>query len=598
MSSPSLRRHARSLLRLNPSPPRWPVAVKAAVAMAVPLSVGQLAGHLSLGLVASLGVFTILYAATAPGRFRARVMALAALGLTASVGLGALTAGHPVVTVAVLVVVAMVAAFVCVALKVGPPGSYFFVLVLGVGNLAVTHGANPWSVVALTFAGAVSAWVIGMADLLVAPHRAERRATEAAEGAIRAFAAGADQAPAGEGADGELAALRAGASGALHRAWTAVTDGGRPPQLVERLERAQLTYAAASATLAGVRLGVGPLPWGSVDDEAASDDVGPGEQDSPVDGSVDAEQLRDTALGRPGAGYLLREAARWPSEVLLLVLRVGLATALAGLVAGLLHQGHVHWAVCCAALVLHQGGTREVQTVRGVHRTLGTLVGLVIYAGLLALAPQGWWLVLVVAALQLLVELLVTRNYALAVVVITPLALTIGMASAPGEPVSSVVADRLVDTLVGVACALLVLWTTGRRAPEVVLRAHARRVVVATERVMVDLAAGALETRAALAHRRHLYYELLESEVVARRALADSHAAVAPYHRVERSLAALGYLVLGACWHPDIRRAHAAFDRARGPLERIMAEPVTRPRPAEAIERDVREVEELVLSLR
>ena len=312
----------------------------------------------------------------------------------------------------------------------------------------------------------------------------------------------------------------------------------------------------------------------------------------------DAEQLRDTALGRPGAGYLLREAARWPSEVLLMVLRVGLATTLAGLVAHVLHQGHVYWAVCFAALVLHQGGTREVQTVRGVHRTLGTLVGLLIFAGLLALDPQGWWLVLVVAGMQLVVELLITRNYALAVVVITPLALTIGLASAPGEPVSSVVADRLVDTLVGVACALLVLWATGRRAPEVVLRAHARRVVVATERVMVDLAAGALETRDALDHRRNLYYELLESDVVARRALADSRDTVGPYHRMERSLAALGYLVLGACWHPDIRRAHEAFDRARGPLERIMADPVTTPRPAEAIERDVREVEALVLSLR
>ena len=68
--------------------------------------------------------------------------------------------------------------------------------------------------------------------------------------------------------------------------------------------------------------------------------------------------------------------------------------------------------------------------------------------------------------------------------------------------------------------------------------------------------------------------------LVARRALADSRDTFGPYHRMERSLAALGYLVLGACWHPDIRRAHEAFDRARGPLERIMADPVTTPTPA------------------
>ncbi|WP_156188126.1 FUSC family protein [Arsenicicoccus sp. oral taxon 190] len=603
MSSDALRRHARSVLALNPSAPRRVVAVKAALAMGLPLAAAQLAGRLSLGLLASLGVLTILYGPATPGRFRARLMAVVGAGLVASVSLGALVAGRPVLTVVALVAVAVLATFACVTLKVGPPGAYFFALTLGVANVAVAHGTSAGTAILATCAGALVAWCVGMSDLLVGPHRPEARAVAAADRAVAIY----ESAP-----QDEVEPSRAAASRALHAGWTAVSDGGSHPPQVAALAQVQERYAAATARLAHHRLGAvaeatgtlpddpgasgaEPQPWGSVDDDAAQDDI---DRPTRVDPFLDAEQLRDSSLGRPRAGYVLRAAVRRPSEVLLISTRVLVATALAGTVAVVSGRGHAYWTVAFAMLVLHQGGTRETQTVRGIHRTIGTLGGLLVFALLVMLHVQGWWVVLVVVALQLVVELLVTRNYALAVVAITPLALTIGTASAPGAPVDTTVADRLVDTLVGVASALAVLWLTGRSRAELQLRGHARRVVVAIERVLEDLAADALTTRTALDHRRHLYYELLECDAVARRAAADAPRAVAPYRRMERSVSALGYLVLGACWHPDLRRSHAAFDLAREPLARIMAEPVTRPRPAETIERDVRAVEGLIATLR
>ena len=59
--------------------------------------------------------------------------------------------------------------------------------------------------------------------------------------------------------------------------------------------------------------------------------------------------------------------------------------------------------------------------VRGLQRILGTLLG-VVAAAVLAWSPQRRGAVLVIAALQVLAELFVGRNYALALLFVTPLA--------------------------------------------------------------------------------------------------------------------------------------------------------------------------------
>ena len=83
---------------------------------------------------------------------------------------------------------------------------------------------------------------------------------------------------------------------------------------------------------------------------------------------------------------------------------------------------------------------------------------------------------------EYVVELLVVRSYAAAVVVITPLALTIA-ASGHSADVRVLVVDRALDTVLGVLVALVVLWASGWGTPVPILRAQARRVVAAMERM-------------------------------------------------------------------------------------------------------------------
>jgi uncharacterized membrane protein YccC len=102
------------------------------------------------------------------------------------------------------------------------------------------------------------------------------------------------------------------------------------------------------------------------------------------------------------------------------------------------------------------------QVVRGLQRVLGTAAGLLVAAGLLSIDLDSLVVVLVVVLLQATAELFVARNYAIALVAITPLALLMVHLAAP-VPTGSLLADRGVETVLGVAVGLAVGWLTRSR---------------------------------------------------------------------------------------------------------------------------------------
>jgi uncharacterized membrane protein YccC len=103
------------------------------------------------------------------------------------------------------------------------------------------------------------------------------------------------------------------------------------------------------------------------------------------------------------------------------------------------------------------------QLVRGAHRLGGTLLGLGLAALLLSLPLHGLALVGVVVLLQVGAELFVGRNYGLALVFVTPLALLLGQL-AVAHPPGQLLLDRGVETLVGVTVALTVTVLTRERS--------------------------------------------------------------------------------------------------------------------------------------
>ena len=135
--------------------------------------------------------------------------------------------------------------------------------------------------------------------------------------------------------------------------------------------------------------------------------------------------------------------------------------------------------------------------------------------------------------------------------------------------------------------ALLVLMVVGRGTAVLFARAHARRVVVGMQPVLGALAAGEVNTPTAAEDRRHLYFDLLELEQGANQAMKDDPRAVADYRPMVADVAALGYAVLGACWHPEAGLAQAGAARASSALEAITRHPVSQHRTADQLAEDV-----------
>lgn len=144
------------------------------------------------------------------------------------------------------------------------------------------------------------------------------------------------------------------------------------------------------------------------------------------------------------------------------LIRCGVVVAVAGLLATSAGIGHPYWAMVAAVTPLTVFTFRG-QLVRGVHRAVGTLLGVAVSAGLLLVPLPVPAMLLVAAALFAAAELLVVRHYGAALVVITPLAL-LSMQVAHPEPVGVLVMDRLIETLIGVTVGLLAAVITRDRA--------------------------------------------------------------------------------------------------------------------------------------
>lgn len=146
------------------------------------------------------------------------------------------------------------------------------------------------------------------------------------------------------------------------------------------------------------------------------------------------------------------------------VVRGFVSVVLAGSLATASGIGHPYWAMI-AAIVPLVPRDFQPQLVRGVHRMVGTLAGLVVAAGLFALDLSPLALIAVITLLQVGAELLVGRNYALALLAITPLALLM-VHMVGGVPTGTLLADRGVETVIGVLIGIAVGYLTRRRLPD------------------------------------------------------------------------------------------------------------------------------------
>ncbi|XVU22271.1 FUSC family protein [Actinoplanes sp. CA-054009] len=540
MSPATVPHDLRAAVRVRPADAAWAFALRAGLSVAVPLVVLIASGHPAWAGVATFGAFTALYGRDEPYRRRAVILALSAAGLVACVTLGTLAAltPHPeIVGVGVIALVGGAATLLCNRYRVGPPAGLMFTFAAAVASaLPATASSVPRNA-ALTAAAAAVAWLIVMSGALVTPDAPRRLAVARA---LRAAAAlhTAPPGPAGLQAR-QQAAL------AVDRAWRAVAAGrwaahdrpnGPPPPAGaaesrdesaasrddargeagpgDELRAEEILVAHAETELSGVHghtaeaaaqlraLAAQVKPRGPIPRLTAT----PAENARIAERRLAALLLRDLPAPEPGTP----RRPLWPAAA-----RVAFGALIAGAAAGVLVHvtglHHPYWAALSAVAVLQTASLR-LSSQKAIQRAGGTILGLFIAGAAVSLPGGPWVMVAGIVLAQVVAELLVIRNYGLAMLAITPLALLVGELGHETPPLD-LIGDRLVQTvlgsLLGLAAALLVRNRAAnrhldeaitaveagtealRREPaDPLLQARRLALLVATLREAYDVAAG------------------------------------------------------------------------------------------------------------
>lgn len=532
----------RGFFELRPAPPRrWLFSLRAAVCVGAPVLAGWWMNDVPAGLMATLGGFTGLYGSGRPYLSRARELALIALAFGLCVGLGLWAAPNGWASIVVVAAIAMAATWICNALYVGPPGAYLFTLACAAATAMPAAHLGPANSGLLVFAGGAFAWSVHMLGALFAPRGPERNAVIAAGDAVVAFLDSI-------GTPRESPA-RHRAAFSLHQAWVILVN----QQPFE--PRSDGTLARLRALNRDLHLcfaeGLGAAfrhePPAQVQLEHAREFARRAR-----DEAIDKQRAADVIpLGRPRAFDALRDALAPDSNALRIVARVGLAAVAAGTIGGIMHLERAYWAVAATVLMLHQGFDWMRTVQRSTQRLVGTWLGLLLAGAIIVLHPQGPWLALTIMALQFTIEMLVIRNYGLAVIFITGAALTIASGGQPIAAPGDYLLARGIDTLIGCFIALVAFRALPPRAFTSRIPAQLERTLDCVAAAITHLASGNVTTLEARAARRDLQRASF--------ALTDAHQDGIAGSRQDRRRAEsawpmiaatenLAYRTLSMCW--------------------------------------------------
>ena len=470
------------VMRPKKVPVPWTDMVRAVFAIWVPLAVGFITGRRGLVILPAMGALLgVLVDSGGPYRARVRRIGTAAVfGGAAGLLVGTLIHGRGWIAVAALVVIAGVSA---VLARLGATGSatglqLLVYSALGLGPIGLLR---PWWHTALQFLlGVVWALALMTPSWLLSPRGAEQRAVAAVyhalAGDLRAIGTPS------------IAATHRSVTDALNVAYDTLVTGrsvasGRNKRDVRLMAILNASHQMAEASTALASEGKRPPQWvtGTIDRLAGAIARGVGEGVAlPVippqwSASPGALALRDSMveLARAISGNWAPPAAPpapadWRSRVRdraayladqlvggriawTFTIRLMVCTGVAAVVSEVVPLLRSYWVVLTVAIILKPDYGSVF--ARAVQRGVGTIVGAVLGAAILAVVPYGPWLLLPFGVLAALLPYGKIRNFGLAATFLTPfVVLLIDLLNPTTWRLAE---DRLIDTLL--ACAIVLL---------------------------------------------------------------------------------------------------------------------------------------------
>ena len=477
------------VVRPKPAPVPWPEMVRTALAICVPLSAAFAVGKGTEGVLPAIGGLLGAMSDTG-GTYLTRAKRVAAAGvLGGAVGLavGSVIHGHGWTAVLALVVVAGASG---VLSSIGDLGSVIGLQLLVYASLGLSPiGAlRPvWHTAAGFLVGVVWALILIVPGWLVNPHGKEQRDVAAVYRALagRLRAIGTERS----------AATRQPLAVSLNTAYDEVLTGraratGPNRQMRRLVAELNASHLMAEATSALDVAGNRPPPMVISTVERLADSIAEGIPPPVIppawDHSAGSLALRDSMVGLarllsgdwapdeggrrrlrdrlsgllPGPRQLGRMAERplgWVMQALvgrlsrIWTLRLMACVGVAAVVSQVLPLQRSYWVVLTVAIVFKPDYGSVF--ARALQRGIGTIVGAVAGAVLLALI-HGTWLLIPLAVLAALLPYGRQRNWGLQATFLTPLVvLLVDLFDPIGWRLAE---DRLVDTLIGCGIVLVV----------------------------------------------------------------------------------------------------------------------------------------------
>lgn len=264
---------------------------------------------------------------------------------------------------------------------------------------------------------------------------------------------------------------------------------------------------------------------------------------------------------------LIRDDLRWSSPIARHAVRLAAVTPVAWIVGLLALDNHQYWVPLTVAWVTRPG--YGVTMGRVVSRTIGTLIGLVFIAGVMYfLHPGEWGMVIIATIAAYILFVALPVNYAIAVVFVTSLILTLLALS--GDDLVASLEARAIGTILGGVLSLIASqigasWAAPKLAEHLsIVVAHTRTYVSC----ILDRSGDLRVATTSLINAR------LQCQTAIEDAMLEPKHGPIPARRAERVLDAIltGMFVIAAA-DPDSRTAFsehvdsAAIDHDLAQLE-------------------------------
>ncbi|MCY7943279.1 FUSC family protein [Bacillus inaquosorum] len=480
----------KDAFRIHANPFPWKKAIGSGIASGFPVLIGALAGHTDYGLTASIGGFVYLYAGGESYKKRALKLLLVSIGIALSFGLGTILSGTVWIMAAVLGLIGAAAMFIFSALGIQGPAPMFFVLAFLVSSGLPADPSQALFRSGLTFLGGIFAMGIALIGWLWNKHGPEEAVLQKTYHQLAACLSAVGTQGFHNAQHQTVLMLRTARQTVLGKG-----NRRKKSQHDERFFR--LLEKADDIFLAIIHFSAEMPDRETAEIEKALRQTGDAlgharvssvfqikENESEPSRKLFEEinEALSIASGRndkqsdgepsrlPASFYFLRNAFDWQSPVLIRALKYGIVLFAADMFALTFGFERSYWIPLSAAAVML--GTTVLFTLhRAIQRSVGTVIGVGLAGAILFVKPGGVYIALCIAALQCLLEMLIVRNYALAVPFLTANALVITESMHGGSDVGYFMIARLTDVAVGSVIGLLgtmVLWRrfSTKRLPE------------------------------------------------------------------------------------------------------------------------------------